>query len=172
MGAILSEDKRYRYSLWRVRPRLAVNQGGGRESIPWPCKTATFIMFNPSTADAEVNDPTIRRCMRFAWDWGYEILTVVNLFAFRATSPKKLAAQANPVGADNNDHIDRAAINSDCLVAAWGNNGIYLKRDEEILKFLRPFDIYALGVTKKGQPKHPLYVAASTKPFLWKAKRK
>lgn len=64
-GAVITGD--YRYLLWRE----------------WDIsnKTVSFIMLNPSRADAQINDPTITRCINFALSWGYGRLEVVNLFA-------------------------------------------------------------------------------------------
>src|SRR5690349_51792 len=86
-GAIFSKDHRYRYLLWRT-----LDKGS---------KYLAVIGLNPSTADASVNDPTNRRCIGFARDWGYSRLYVVNLFAFRATKPDVLRAAKDPIGVDN-----------------------------------------------------------------------
>src|SRR5437588_2477108 len=90
-SAVFSPDGRYRYLLTR---RL------GRSR-----RVATFIMLNPSTADAINNDPTIRKCVGFARRWGCGLLQVVNLFALRATEPRVLRAAADPVGPENSRWI-------------------------------------------------------------------
>jgi hypothetical protein len=82
-GATLSDCGRYRYRLWR---RWADGP------------TVLFVMLNPSTADADVDDPTIRRCIGFARSWGAGALEVVNLYAWRATQPAELKAAVGPVG--------------------------------------------------------------------------
>ena len=74
--AVISQDERHRYSLTR-------RCGNGPRVCCW-------IMLNPSTADATTDDPTIRRCVRFTQAWGYNALTVVNLYAWRATDPADL----------------------------------------------------------------------------------
>jgi len=103
--AVLSEDKKYRYLL-------------GRE---WdhnkPC--ICFVMLNPSTADAEIDDATIRRCTGFARAWGYGSLLVVNLYGLRATHPKALWYDLDPVGPKNDDHIILAVHKTKKVVCAW-----------------------------------------------------
>lgn len=86
-GAHLSACGAYRYALRRT----------------WdPARPAAlFVGLNPSTADAERDDPTTRRCVRFARDWGFGGLLVGNLFAYRATRPRDLRAAAEPVGPEN-----------------------------------------------------------------------
>jgi hypothetical protein len=78
-------------------------------------------MLNPSTADAETNDPTnIRRCIRFAIDIGCGSLEVVNLFALRATDPRELARHPDAVGPQNERYLHDAAFRADWLICAWG----------------------------------------------------
>jgi hypothetical protein len=149
--AILSEDGVYRYSLTRT--------------FTTHKHPVVFCMLNPSTADADIDDPTIRRCMRFARDWGYGGLVVVNLFALRATDPVALHAHDDPVGPLNMDHIGRAADSRDVIVA-WGANPATQYRDATVTQLLRrkATTVRCLGVTKEGHPRHPLYVSAATVP--------
>ena len=121
-----------------------------------------FICFNPSTADATRDDPTIRRCIRFAEDWKCGRLLVANLFAYRTPKPVVLRRKPKPVGRQNNGWLLRLAAESDVCVAAWGNNGRYLGRDAEVVALVK--DLKCLGLTKAGAPRHPLYVRADTKP--------
>jgi len=95
--ATLSPCGRYRYRLGR---RWAQH----RLSLP-----LLFVMLNPSTADAEQDDATIRRCTTFAVAHGFDAMEVVNLFAFRATDPADLWRAADPVGPDADRHIAEAA---------------------------------------------------------------
>jgi hypothetical protein len=149
--AHISADGRYRYSLTR-------NLGGD--------ETCTFVMLNPSTADAEQDDPTIRRCIRFARDWGYTRLKVVNLYAFRTTDPGFLWLQHDPVGPENDHAISLAFGGSSLIVAAWGAHA----RADRVARFaevFRGWPMHALGLTQRGAPRHPLYLPASTVPFVW-----
>lgn len=66
-----------------------------------------FIGLNPSTADEEMDDPTIRKCINFAKGWGYGEIIMVNLFAFRSTDPSLLIRDENPVGPDNDSYIQK-----------------------------------------------------------------
>lgn len=146
--AVLSECGRYRYRLGRtwdaaVRPLV-------------------FVMLNPSTADAEVDDPTITRCVGFARSAGAGGIDVVNLFAFRATDPADMAAAADPVGPDNDRHVRKAAEQGFRTVVAWGA-GVpkrYADRVAAVLAVLRNvgLPVWCLGATKDGHPRHPLFV--------------
>lgn len=150
-GAELSECGHYRYSLWRI----------------WDTSKppVLFIGLNPSTADATTDDPTIRRCIRFASDWGAGGLMMGNLFAYRATAPDDMKAQSDPIGPDNNRHLLRLARRSHPVVCAWGADGDWLERWMEVAKLLGRDDIHpwCLGLTKSGQPRHPLYIRADQK---------
>jgi hypothetical protein len=147
-GAIIIDP--YRYLLWRTW-----NPAG---------KPLAFLMLNPSTADATTDDPTVRRCLSFARDWGFGALYVVNLFAYRATSPRDLLAAADPVGPENDAAIRQAAQHSACLVAAWGGYGRYRGRDREVMELLtvQGCQVWCLGCNQDGSPKHPLYIRKGT----------
>lgn len=151
----------YRWSLWR---EWGMNPA--RPSLP----VATFVMLNPSRADAEADDATIRRCVGFARALGCEALCVVNLYAYRATDPAALwTAPVDPTGGEHNDDVLRetaagAAARQDPLIAAWGNHA----RPDRVAHVLAlpGFDrLSALGVTKSGAPRHPVRLPASTRPI-------
>ncbi len=156
-GASISECGQYRYWLER--------QWG--DEAP-----QVFIMLNPSTADADVDDPTIRRCMGFARDWGRGGIIVVNLFAYRATDPKELAKVDDPVGPENFYNIGMALLAARTqsydgfVLCAWGSNSIAQKRSERLIHRAPYFDVplRCLGTTKSGAPKHPLYIPKDQKP--------
>jgi len=150
-SAVLSEDQVYRYRLER-----RWSQSG---------KTVAFICLNPSTADAEIDDPTVRKCMRLARRWGGGRLVIGNLFAFRSTDPKNLYKCAEPIGSENDVWLKKIVEESDILVAAWGTNGSHLNRNKEILNLFSE-KFHALKLTKDGHPSHPLYLAESLIPFL------
>lgn len=149
--ATISPCGLYRYSLRRqIRP--ASDQ------------TCLFIMLNPSTADAKADDPTVRRCIRFASDWGYNWLTVVNLFALRATDPQSLTNAADPIGPNNDAWILDRVNAADLVVCAWGKHGALMDRAKAVLELLAWRDLHCLALNRDGSPKHPLYVASATKP--------
>lgn len=129
-----------------------------------------FIMLNPSTADGKVDDATIRRCIRFAQDNGYGGITILNLFALRATDPRQLRKAEDPVGVDNDRWIAEVAESRRTygggIVCAWGAKADPA-RVRQVLRLVRGIPLYCLGVTKDGHPKHPLYIAASTQLTPW-----
>jgi len=153
--ATFDRTGQYRYSLSRSwEPQAA---------------QVVFIMLNPSRADAERDDPTIRSCMQFAQRWGYGGLTVVNLFGYRTPSPKCLAQAADPVGAGCDRAILTAAAKTDRIILAWGNWGALLGRDQAVLQHLQPYQdrLYCLGINRTAQPRHPLYIKRTTSLLRW-----
>lgn len=153
--ALLSTCGRYRYNLLRT-------WGTGPKAV--------FVMLNPSTADADVDDPTIRRCVGFAKTWGCGSLMVVNLFAYRATRPADMLAADDPVGPANNLWLGIAAgrvlATGGVLVAAWGARAPRA-RVEQVRAFLDPVGPQHLGLTVGGHPRHPLYLRADTRLTPW-----
>lgn len=148
MGAVIDGSGCYRYSLWR---EWDVN-----------APRVVFVLLNPSTADGTHDDPTIRRCIHFARSWRYGSLEVVNLFAYRATDPTVLRSVADPVGPENDRFVVAAHHRARTTVAAWGNHGTLLNRDQSMLRLLsEDRRVYCLGLTKAGQPRHVLYVRGS-----------
>ncbi|HLP89277.1 MAG TPA: DUF1643 domain-containing protein [Nostocaceae cyanobacterium] len=129
----------------------------------------TFVMLNPSKANAYEDDPTITRCINFAHSWGYGCLEVVNLFAYISTDPRELGQVNDPVGAKNNDYIQLAVNQAKLIILAWGA-GKYPQiqnRNQEVLKLIYHQPLYCLGATKDGHPRHPLYLRNSTKPMIF-----
>jgi hypothetical protein len=123
-------------------------------------------MLNPSTADHQNDDPTIRRCIGFAMHWGYGAVAVGNLFAFRTPSPRVLRQAAQPVGRNNDRWLQRLAAESSRVIAAWGNHGSFLGRDAQVRGLLGP--LYAFSLTQQGQPRHPLYLPNSARFRRWR----
>jgi len=156
--ATLSTDGRYRYYLVR-------EWDAGAQKM-------TFVMLNPSTADAALDDPTIRRCIGFAKRDGYGGIVVVNLYAFRATDPKEMKRAIDPVGRDNDTMLEvtfaRAVRSGAPVIVAWGANADSW-RVREVKKLLAGANVYSLGTTKDGQPKHPLYIKADQRFERWPA---
>lgn len=123
-----------------------------------------WIMLNPSTADADFLDPTIRRCVGFSTSWNYAGLEVANLFARRSTDPKVLYTDLDPVGPRNDDAIVQAVRRCRLVVIAWGAHGGLRDREAIVLRLLAGLGVepICLGVTKNGHPRHPLYLRADT----------
>lgn len=152
-GARLSEDGKYRYKLWR--------QWGKRPLLG-------FVMLNPSTADELEDDPTIRRCIGFAKREGFGGIYVGNLFAWRATDPAELSQVNDPYGPDNFKTLYRMSALLPKIVFAWGAHPLaskaWYRQKMAFAPGLNPqAALYCLGTTKNGNPRHPLYLAASTK---------
>ena len=104
-----------------------------------------FIGLNPSTADEIKNDSTVTRCENFAFEWKYGGVFMLNIFAFRATDPRRMKAAPDPVGPDNDAYILRVADKAGLIVAAWGNHGAYMYRDLAVRELLFHKDVYCLG---------------------------
>jgi hypothetical protein len=122
-----------------------------------------FILLNPSTADEQRDGPTIRRCIGFARAWKFGSLEVVNLFAYRATDAKELLKVSDPVGEENNCFLVEAVERCSTVVVGWGIKGTLLGRGSQVLQLLAGRkDVYCLGITKDGHPRHPLYVKGDT----------
>jgi len=151
MSAVISECGLYRYVL-----RREIEQP---HEVFKPC---LFIMLNPSTADAEQDDPTIRRCIAFAKREGCSSLTVVNLFALRATDPSELIGHPDPIGPENDLHImDQLANHTPGLrIAAWGGKHIAVERGEWLMDMAS--QLHCLGTTQTHEPRHPLYLRSDT----------
>lgn len=138
-----------------------------------------FIMLNPSTADDNFDDPTIRRCVGFAKRWGYSGISVTNLFAYRATDPsdliKLLMTEGGfrlAIGEENTTHLDREAQNAQLVVCAWGDNvrkfPKYIgNRDLDVIAALRERDLFCIRKTKMGNPVHPVRESYTEMPALF-----
>jgi hypothetical protein len=160
--AVLSEDKLHRYVLRRTLSATPSIFDGSEE-----IRSMCFIMLNPSTADAEEDDPTIRRCMSFARREQCLSMFVVNLFAFRTPYPKLLIKAADPIGSENDTYTKDICNQSDFVIAAWGSHPFARERAEYVMNMLGDVSLKCLGVTKDGWPRHPLYVSGDTKLEDW-----
>lgn len=151
-SAELSDCGKYRYALFRVwdinLPQVA------------------FVGLNPSTADAELDDPTINKCVAYAKNWGFGSIVMLNLFAFRSTDPTQLYQQVDPVGSENHHYLAKYGLDVKIVVAAWGNHGVFLNRHQAVIEMLKPKLNY-LKLNLTGQPAHPLYLKSDLKPTKW-----
>ena len=149
-GAHFSLDRKYRYYLYRIwdysKPKIL------------------FIGLNPSTANENEDDPTIRRVKRFAKDWGYGGVYMMNLFAFVTPYPEELKKCENPQG--SNDYwLDAISKRCDHILFAWGSFPEASERAKEVVAYFKQG--LALRVNKDGSPAHPLYIPASTVPVVY-----
>lgn len=150
--AVISDDQKYRYYL----SRKWSEEG----------KVIAFIGLNPSTADAERDDPTIRRCINFAKSWGGSKLVMGNLYAYRSTNPNILNSVDDPIGVDNDAWLARIISESQIVIAAWGVLGKIHGRDIQILNNHRA-NLSYLKLTKEGYPAHPLYLSSTLTPIKY-----
>jgi hypothetical protein len=155
--AFIDETGKYRYWLFRRtsnKPKNLVN----------------FILLNPSTADAEYDDPTVKSCKRLASSNGYYGFYITNLFAYRATNPNDLLNTADPIGLENDKYIKKYAKKCNIVVVAWGNKGTLHGRSQDLLENLKKItELYCLDINKSGEPKHPLYIKKDTKFIKYKS---
>ncbi len=145
-GATFSPDRLYRYSLWRIWDRHK--------------PMVMVIGLNPSTADEIRNDPTIVRCINFGKSWGYGGLWFANMFGFRSANPDRLRQVDDPVGEGNDEALRMMRKLSERVVVAWGHFGDEFSEMVADVLDLMGKPVYCLGVTKEGQPRHPLYLPA------------
>ena len=144
-GAVFSDDRKYRYALFRI----------------WDAESPSimFIGLNPSTANEQDNDPTIRRVMSFAKDWQYGSVCMLNLFALVSPNPKDLLTCDDPI-ADNDTWLENTATKCNVVVFCWG---AFPQAKERAKKIMGMFpDAICLGINKDGSPKHPLYIHGDT----------
>lgn len=164
-SAHFSDCKRYRYELRRT----------------WDAslRPAVFCCLNPSTATELVEDPSVRRMLSFADRWGLGALILLNLFAFRSTDPKALRsmirAGEDPIGQDNDDTI-RSIFRQhrdDRLILAWGGHGGLIDRGLRVasMALVEHGNPECFGLTKDGEPRHPLFVPDITIPCSYRALR-
>jgi len=152
-SAHFSRCRSFRYALWR-------EWNAGEPKV-------LMIGLNPSTADATRNDPTIRRCIGFARDWGFGGLWVLNLFAYRATHPSDLKVAGDPVGPRNDKWLRDVARKTARAVAVWGNDGAFMGRSTRVRDMLGD-RLEVIRLNAGGEPAHPLYLPKGLKPVRWR----
>lgn len=151
-SAVFCSQRKYRYLLTRKWDN----------SLPRVC----FVMLNPSKADAEFNDNTIRRCIGFAESWGFGSLEVVNLFGYMTPYPEELLEVKDPTGKENLKYLKASIKRNENLILAWGNLGKLRTRLEIDLNIFE--EAYCIKQNKTGEPCHPLYLPKSLKPKKFK----
>lgn len=160
-SAELSDCGRYRYALER---RLWGELLPGQDGI-------AFIGLNPSTADAEQDDATIRRCIGFTARWGYPSFVMLNLFAWRSRDPRAISRVVDPEGPRNNERILYHARRAARVICCWGafRAPIIAQRAAFVRELLSQGQmLYHLGLTNEGHPRHPLYVPNDTAEQEWR----
>jgi hypothetical protein len=147
-GSVMDQERRYRFLLWRFwdeRPRVL------------------FVLLNPSTGNEMTNDPTIVRLCDFSERWGYGGFYLCNLYPQVTPDPKQLLPETRNHGA-NTPAIQMALKLTVLTVCGWGD-GIRRIPDGDH----RAYAVYDMlespmcfGLTKSGNPKHPLYLPVDT----------
>ena len=128
-------------------------------------RAIAWIALNPSTADENQLDPTLRRIRGYSMAWGYNTFYMLNLFAYRATDPKVMRRAADPVGPENDDWILKIAAKTDLVMCAWGRHGLFNNRQDRVLELLKGRNLRYLEKTGDGIPKHPLYLKSDLPPL-------
>jgi len=160
-SAVISQCGQYRYRLDRT-----VGMDG---------PVYAFFGINPSTADAQLDDATVRKWIGFTKTWGGSRFIVGNVFAFRSTDVRRLASAHDPVGSDNAAHVFKIIADADVLVPCWGSTDKVPKdlRGEFFTMTLRLIDsgkpVMHLGMTRSSDPKHPLLLGYGTPLVPWAA---
>ncbi len=150
---IFSKDRLYRYTLLHIwNDKLPI--------ISWVC-------CNPSTADENQLDPTLRRIKGYSESWGFGSFFMLNAFAYRATDPKVMKSQGtSAIGDENNHWIECITKMTEMTIVGWGEHGAFLNRDKEVIKLIK--NPMTLKTTKFGFPSHPLYLKKDLIPFPYK----
>lgn len=145
----------YRYTLCRVWD----------ETLPQAC----FAMLNPSKARRHETDPTDTRVRTFTRDWGYGGYTIVNLAAYSSSNPDDLATAADPIGPENIHHFYEQCDRADRVIAAWGASypKVLAETAHRTARWMRDSGAHVLGLTKNGDPRHPLFMPLTSRPILW-----
>jgi len=146
-----SPCRQYRYSLIHQVDEIQI----GSKFIMW-------IGLNPSTADENQLDPTLRRIRVFTRREDGHSFAMTNLFAWRDTQPKNMMAVPDPVGPENDEVLQTLAKISSLVICAWGADGYHRDRYWDVVKLLDGIPLFCLGTNGDGSPRHPLYVAANT----------
>lgn len=157
-GAVFSADGIYRYALWRYWNYQSAKNGEAR--------AAMFIMANPSVAGKYTDDPTIVKCAKYARKWGYDGMYVGNLLGIIMTHWNRNMPEKSAIGDDNDYWLDVMKNSSVIHIAAWGFMGGYHPNRALAVRGMFP-ELYHLGISKDGQPKHPLYLPNHLEPSLW-----
>jgi len=147
--ANFSSCLRYRYNLvrrWRDNSRHIL-----------------FVGLNPSIADDNIDDPTTRRCIKFAKLWGYGSMELVNLFSYCATDPRDLIHQPDPIGPKNDSWIQKANSRSDITIACWGSFIYAQNRATQITNKIKK--LHCLRINRNYSPAHPLYLPLNLRPL-------
>lgn len=173
--ATISADGLYRYDLTRtVQPgcecyRCSLHRSPRKSGQPNRPGFVLWVLCNPSTADAETDDPTERRGWGYTSEWGYGVMRFVNTNPTRGTDPKKARSPPELVLSSNDLHLVENARRAALIVCAWGTSAdpVLTARTRRVLSLYASTPLCVLALTNNGTPKHPLYLGAHLRPTLW-----
>lgn len=159
-----SENRRYRYELVHRCDDLLTT--GELRFLVW-------VGLNPSTADEQALDPTLKRIRAFTQREGYHGFVMLNLFAWRDTDPDQMMREMDPVGRENDDTLRKWSKPGQKIVCAWGNHGGHLSRWRKVAEMMKAAgaELVCLSTNADGSPKHPLYVKSDTPLQPWSIPR-
>lgn len=160
MSAVISPCGVYRYRLERT---IGLQQG----------PVYAYFGVNGSTATATEDDHTVRKWIGFTKVFGGSRFVVGNVFGYRATDVRELAAAMDPIGPDNALHLEEIIREADVLVPCWGSRTklpkqLHLHLDnlmEQLVQSGKP--VMTFGLTNAGDPKHPLTLGYDTPLVEW-----
>lgn len=162
MSAVISECGLYRYRLDRdVCPPF---EGS---------KVFAFFGVNPSTANATLDDATVRKWKGFTLRNGGHRFIVGNLFSYRATDVRQLGKVHDCTGPAHIFFLNKIVEEADVLVPCWGSStkvpkGLRMMIDAmetRLRNANKP--VLHFGLTASGDPKHPLMLGYSTPLTPW-----
>ena len=141
--AKFSKDKKHRYELSRH----------------WDLSKSDilFIMLNPSIANENIDDPTIKRLINFTKKFNYGGFFVANLFTYITPYSKTLDTSSGLTKL-NLKTIKNFVNKAEEVVYAWGNS---IKEPEELKNLVE--NPKCFGRNLNGTPKHPLYLPSNSK---------
>lgn len=153
-GAILDPSGKYRLWLWRSLT----------QNVQSAC---AWVLNNPSIADGQTDDPTVRRAWAFTRDWGYDSMVFVNTNPYRSTNPSAAGEPPEYIQAINDKWLREVMMSCQMVVCGWGDkaNPKLTGRAVRIMHEIGP--LHALRITMSGNPQHPLYLPGNLTPTLW-----
>ena len=166
-SAIISDCGKYRYQLERALvPDDLCSSVTDRPIV-------AGIMINPSTADANRDDQTIRKWIGFGRRLGASKIIIGNLFAYRATDPRDLLTCADPIGDGNDAFLGKIMREADIHIVAWGASAKFPPAHRDRWRVIPELSnqigatIRCFGVANDGHPRHPLMIPYDTPLVRW-----
>lgn len=163
-AAVPSED--YDIQKWLYVPSFYSEYRyilGTRGKNPLIC-----VGINPSTAQPDNLDNTLKSVQRIALHNGYDSFLMFNVYAQRATDPDDMERMLNPMLHRENMEAFQYLLSLNPAPAVWAAWGAIIEKRDYLPGCVR--DLLALSrqrgarwycagaISKKGHPHHPLYL--------------